>query len=254
MQVLSNSGRIIISNPFHPLMLVVYFVIFFPAFLIMPSVFSSLSFFIGLPQGISILIGLSMPMLSFVFSFMNIVIRRIRLEGFFYTIESRYVYFMGIPFPVYYPVYQRREIVIAINIGGAVIPITFSALLLARLYCMSSLYFIDALIVIAITSIITFLISRTVPNVGIATPSLIPPLVSGISALAICGTNYIFPVAYVGGVLGSLIGADVLRLSKDFSKFTHQLGPVFLSIGGAGTFDGVFLSGIIAAIFAYIFT
>jgi uncharacterized membrane protein len=52
-------------------------------------------------------------------------------------------------------------------------------------------------------------------------------------------------VAYVSGVLGTLIGADLGHL-KDISKS----GPKIASIGGAGTFDGIFLSGIIAAILA----
>jgi uncharacterized membrane protein len=47
--------------------------------------------------------------------------------------------------------------------------------------------------------------------------------------------------AYVGGVLGTLIGADLLNLGK-----IRNLGAPIASIGGAGTFDGIFLSGFIA--------
>jgi uncharacterized membrane protein len=52
-------------------------------------------------------------------------------------------------------------------------------------------------------------------------------------------------VAYVSGVLGTLIGADLLNLNR-----ISKLGAPVASIGGAGTFDGVFLSGIIAVILA----
>ena len=48
-------------------------------------------------------------------------------------------------------------------------------------------------------------------------------------------------VAYVAGTLGTLIGADILNLRK-----IHGLGAPVASIGGAGTFDGIFLAGIIA--------
>jgi uncharacterized membrane protein len=51
------------------------------------------------------------------------------------------------------------------------------------------------------------------------------------------------PVAYIAGTLGTLIGADLLRL-----KEIGQLGAPVASIGGAGTFDGVFLCGIIAVL------
>ena len=52
-------------------------------------------------------------------------------------------------------------------------------------------------------------------------------------------------IAYVSGVLGALIGADLLNLPK-----IPKLGAPVASIGGAGTFDGVFLSGIIAVVLA----
>jgi uncharacterized membrane protein len=50
-------------------------------------------------------------------------------------------------------------------------------------------------------------------------------------------------VAYVSGVLGTLIGADLSNLGV-----IPKLGAPIASIGGAGTFDGVFLSGIIAVL------
>lgn len=50
------------------------------------------------------------------------------------------------------------------------------------------------------------------------------------------------PVAFIAGVIGPLIGADLLHL-KDVGK----LGAGMVSIGGAGTFDGIVLSAIFAA-------
>jgi len=56
-------------------------------------------------------------------------------------------------------------------------------------------------------------------------------------------SQYIFLIAYAGGTLGTLIGADILNLDK-----IRDLGAPVASIGGAGTFDGVFLSGLIAVL------
>jgi uncharacterized membrane protein len=42
--------------------------------------------------------------------------------------------------------------------------------------------------------------------------------------------------------MGTLIGADLLNLGKVINA-----GATYLSIGGAGLFDGIFLTGIIAA-------
>ena len=52
-------------------------------------------------------------------------------------------------------------------------------------------------------------------------------------------------IAYVSGTLGTLIGADLLNLHH-----IAELGAPMASIGGAGTFDGIFLTGIIAALLA----
>jgi uncharacterized membrane protein len=45
--------------------------------------------------------------------------------------------------------------------------------------------------------------------------------------------------------LGTLIGADILNLPK-----VQGLAVPVASIGGAGTFDGIFLTGIIAVLLA----
>jgi uncharacterized membrane protein len=47
----------------------------------------------------------------------------------------------------------------------------------------------------------------------------------------------------VSGTLGALIGADLTNL-----RGIGKLGAPMASIGGAGTFDGVFLTGIIAVL------
>ena len=52
-------------------------------------------------------------------------------------------------------------------------------------------------------------------------------------------------IAYVSGSLGTLIGADLLNLHR-----IAYLGAPVASIGGAGTFDGVFLTGIVAILLA----
>ena len=72
----------------------------------------------------------------------------------------------------------------------------------------------------------------------------IPPIAAAVSAL-ILSPAHPLTIAYVSGVLGTLIGADLLNLRK-----IPKLGAPVASIGGAGTFDGVFLTGIIAVLLA----
>ncbi|WP_341537186.1 DUF1614 domain-containing protein [Methanosarcina barkeri] len=87
-------------------------------------------------------------------------------------------------------------------------------------------------------------------GIGIATPALVPPLAAALAAILLTSIIHIpncpidqcrVVVAYTGGVLGTLIGADLLNLGK-----IKNLGAPVASIGGAGTFDGIFLSGFIA--------
>ena len=94
----------------------------------------------------------------------------------------------------------------------------------------------------------TNMVARPVKGLGIVTPALLPPLTAALAALILTyffnsPHDIIFIIAYVGGTLGTLLGADLLNLNK-----IRDLGAPVASIGGAGTFDGVFLSGLIAVL------
>jgi uncharacterized membrane protein len=56
------------------------------------------------------------------------------------------------------------------------------------------------------------------------------------------------PLAYIAGSLGTLIGADLTNLDK-----VPGLGAPVASIGGAGTFDGIFLTSILAVLIAHLY-
>ena len=71
-----------------------------------------------------------------------------------------------------------------------------------------------------------------------------PPIIAALCGYLL-GGHHADAVAYVSGVLGTLIGADLLNLSK-----IKGLGAPVASIGGAGTFDGIFLTGIVAVLLA----
>src|SRR6516162_4992681 len=129
--------------------------------------------------------------------------------------------------------------VIAVNIGGAVIPTLLSLYLLIKNDILSS-----AAVAIAVVMVACCLLAQPVPGVGIAIPSLVPPIIAATTALLVAQRN-VAAVAYVSGSLGTLVGADLLNLGK-----IQGLGAPVVSIGGAGTFDGVFLTGILAVLLA----
>ena len=104
-----------------------------------------------------------------------------------------------------------------------------------------------AIVGVILVAIVSHLTSRPVVGVGIVSPALVSPLVAAIyTVLVLTQIPTIengFAVAYVSGVLGTLIGADITNLGA-----IKKTGAPVASIGGAGTFDGVFLSGIIAVL------
>jgi uncharacterized membrane protein len=137
------------------------------------------------------------------------------------------------------PAVEQGTTVVAINVGGALIPILVSLYLIARLRMYGRM-----LIGTAVVAVVTHGLAEIVPGVGIAVPIFVPPIVAAAVALVLAFRRAP-PVAYVAGSLGTLIGADLLNLGR-----IAALGAPVVSIGGAGTFDGVFLTGIIAGLLA----
>ncbi|MGR9116812.1 MAG: DUF1614 domain-containing protein [Gammaproteobacteria bacterium] len=135
---------------------------------------------------------------------------------------------------------KEGQVVIALNIGGCIIPVGLC------LYFIS-LQLIDPtkllLALLAITGL-SYRFSRLIPGLGVAMPIFIAPMASATLALML-DPAHAAQLAYISGVLGVLIGADILRLNNIIS-----LGAPIAAIGGAGTFDGIFLTGILAALLA----
>lgn len=127
---------------------------------------------------------------------------------------------------------------IAINLGGAIIPVLVSIYFMTKDYQILTYGILGTCIV----TFVTHLIAKPKPGVGIVTPAFIPPLIAALVAM-ILPTNQQPIIAYVSGVLGTLIGADLTNIGK-----IRSLGTPYASIGGAGTFDGIFLSGVLAVL------
>ncbi|MEM2136869.1 MAG: DUF1614 domain-containing protein [Candidatus Methanomethylicia archaeon] len=144
---------------------------------------------------------------------------------------------------------RERKTIVAINLGGAIIPIIISIYILTRIILNPTINphisLAKILIAILIVSLIVSKYARIIPGFGIAIPGFIPPTITALISIALsiippkCNPSII---AYVSGTLGTLIGADLLNMKK-----IHRIGSSMVSIGGAGTFDGVYLTGLAAA-------
>ena len=138
----------------------------------------------------------------------------------------------------------RRYVAVAVNVGGCLIP---AGLAVYETFLVAQRGPVALMILFAVTLVnvvVCFRIARPVPRVGIAMPAFIPPLIAASLSLLFI-PEFAAPVAFVAGVLGPLIGADLLHLNQ-----VVKIAPAVASIGGAGTFDGIVLSGLIAALLA----
>ena len=168
-------------------------------------------------------------------SYINIPIAQLPAEQ---MRAGQIVDFYGMQYVV--PVLVTRPgTVIAVNLGGAVIPVLLSLYLMVKhgLYGRS-------LLAVGIVALAVHHLAHPVPGVGIAVPIFIPPLIAALVAMSL-SRRRAGPLAYIAGSLGTLVGADLLNLGK-----IRGLGAPVASIGGAGKFDGIFLAGIVAVLLA----
>lgn len=143
---------------------------------------------------------------------------------------------------------SEQQTIVAVNVGGCLIP---TAIAIFEAYIvMSDQRARWALILAVLVNVaVCFWIARPIRGVGIAIPAFVPPLVAVGMAWLMLGSDNSSelraPVAFVAGVAGPLVGADLMNL-RQFEKLSTGL----VSIGGAGTFDGIVISGLAAAFFA----
>jgi uncharacterized membrane protein len=174
-------------------------------------------------------------LLSLLGSYVNIPVAELPAER---VMVGQEVTYFGMRYVI--PVVEERPgTVLAVNVGGAVIPTLLSLYLLLK----TSLYG-RALVGVAIVTAVVHWLAHPVHGLGIAVPVFIPPVVAAVTALVL--SRQAAPsLAYICGSLGTLIGADLLNLG-----LIQDLGAPIASIGGAGRFDGIFMTGILAVLLA----
>lgn len=148
---------------------------------------------------------------------------------------------------IFHPVY------IAVNLGGCIIPLIISTHLLLR----GQASFGKSMLGVGAVAAVTYYAAEAVPGEGILLPFWLSPLLAAICGLVLAGGyRRAPPLAYISGTIGTLLGADLMSLMTPgvlpalSPVALHQTKPLVLSIGGAGVFDGIFLTGIIAVLLA----
>lgn len=199
---------------------------------------------LGLPPELFLVLLL----LSLLGSFVNIPIAELESLQPIYT--YREVSFFGVTWYIPRVEMGWRKTIIALNVGGALVPILVSLYLLLWVIPMGepnpTSTYIKVLIVLIIVSLVVHRTSRLVRGLGIATPAFVPPTITALMTLLIYPlgpSSNPMRIAYIGGTLGTLIGADLLNIHR-----LPRLGTPLVSIGGAGTFDGIYTTGLMSVL------
>lgn len=154
------------------------------------------------------------------------------------TVTAGEISFFGMTYivPVLRQMHGTRLVV---NVGGCIIPVCLSLYLLLkhRLYLLG-------VIGTAFVAAVCHYLARPIPGFGIALPIFVPAVATAVIAIALT-RRQAAPLAYISGSFGTLIGADLLNLGA-----VQALGAPVASIGGAGTFDGIFVTGLLAVLYA----
>ena len=189
---------------------------------------------LGMSSGAALLLLFA----SLVGSYFNIPVAQLPGQR---VMSGEVIEFFGMQYVV--PVVENWPgTLIAVNVGGAVIPILVSLYLLVR-----HALWIRGAVAVAVVALVIHGFANPVRGVGIAVPVFLPALITAVLAVVLARERAA-PLAYVAGSLGTLIGADLTNLDK-----VSGLGAPVASIGGAGTFDGIFVTAILAVLLASIY-
>ena len=231
---------------FRPASLAYYVFLFLLLFLMIPYFLSPRNFIESLgitPEVFSLFLASSL-----VGSNLNIPLLNIESKVPMYTVRN--VRFFGVSWRVPEVRIGVRKTLVTLNVGGAIVPVLLSLYLLFWSIPSCSPNPLETykktMIVLLIVTIVVNRSARLIKGLGIATPAVVPPFTTALATYFVYViSNCMCPaqIAYIGGTLGALIGADLMNLNK-----LSTLGSPVVSIGGAGTFDGIYTTGIISVL------
>ena len=145
-----------------------------------------------------------------------------------------------------FPIFIYKNYFLAMNIGGALIPIVLSFYLMKE----NNISFYKMLAGISLVAFATYMITR-VTSAGVIAYFPFYLLPSILASLIASLLYFLSPVSsaysYSISTLGVLIGGDFSHLPEIFQH------PFAGSMGGAGLYDMVYLAGLLSFIISFIF-
>lgn len=214
-------------------LLVLVLLLLFPFFL--ANAFLTALAKLGLGPTSSLLAALGI----FVGSTINIPVTRIEQS---HTVEWRPTRIFGLNRLIERPVQRQTFTTIAVNVGGCLVPTILAGYQIGRLAVQAPSTLVAAGTALVLNVGLCYYFAEPIPDKGIAMQPLVPAAAAALSGLLLAPA-WAPPIAFSAGVLGPVIGADLLHLDD-----IADIGTGMASIGGAGTFDGIVLSGLVATL------
>ncbi len=148
------------------------------------------------------------------------------------------------------PANELVKQVFAVNVGGCILPLLLSLTFLVSMHLSGNTNGVYGWIGFALIMVAggCYAIAKADPFTGLRVPLVMPALMTFVSVFFFVPEPFRPVAAYVAGTMGTLIGGNLIPLLTP--RVRNAVGTPQVSIGGAGTFGGVFVAGILAVLLA----
>lgn len=145
---------------------------------------------------------------------------------------------------------ELKKQVFAVNLGGFILPLLLCFTFLIRMHLNDQTDGVYGYIGFAMLMVAggCYVMTKADPFTGLRVPLIMPALMTFISVFFFVPEPFRPVAAYVAGTMGTIIGGNLAPLFTP--RVRNAVGTPQVSIGGAGTFGGVFVAGILAVLLA----
>ena len=202
-------------------------------------------FLVLITIGVQPSLALTLTLGSLLTSYINVVVAEVT----YYVPFNPFMDLMKL-FPMPIIIQRIDKLFLEVNIGGAVIPTIVSIYLIGTYLIHNMLILVSFIVSLIISSLIIWRSARLIPGIGITLPTALPVLLTLMFTLVSTAVFHANPLAfsYSLGSLSTLLGADILNIRK-----VIRLMRGYVSIGGAGVFDGIYITGLMSLILASLY-
>ncbi|WP_272700220.1 DUF1614 domain-containing protein [Desulfovibrio sp. Fe33] len=145
---------------------------------------------------------------------------------------------------------ELKKQVFAINVGGFLMPLLLSITFIIRqhmIFQADGVYPWIGFVMLMVAGG-CYAMSKPDPFTGIRIPLVLPALITFLCVYFFVPQEYRPVAAYVAGTMGAVLGGNIVPLLVPRTR--NQVGTPLVSIGGPGTFGGVFVAGILSVLLA----